>query len=503
MQFRLLGRSFLLFLCAVCLAQAQTITGSIVGSVVDASGSAVPGTTITVRNQDTGITVEAVVDQSGTYSVPNLFAGRYAIETKKEGFQSVALKDIQLLASQTVREDFTLQVGQVTTAVAVTALAPLIHTDSHTIGSSLGSAQLSNLPLATRSIDGLIALAPGVSTSGNNPRISGSNYWGGNNYSLNGVSVNDVGNGGAAYTSGAGNLGLANMPAPDSLQEFKIDSGNQNAEYRDVATITMVTKQGGNSFHGLAYEYLENKALNANQFLLNATRQPKPDYKLNQFGADLGGAFIKNKVFFYGAYRGVRQRSAKTVNLTLPSLAMRNGDFSALCTTFAAGICTDRDAVIQSVHRQPVPQQSDSFEPDHLAGENAAAIPAHADQSEFRGAAEWLAELHHRVLRPVRDQRRRLPDGRAALDEGFGLWSIPLVEGFAVVSGVGQLSFELRKQPRLRLHRFRHQRNRDAHFQPDGHQRIARGVGSPRQRPDRPEHRFQALVPVPAASRQR
>ena len=161
MQFRLLGRSFLLFLCAVCLAQAQTITGSIVGSVVDASGSAVPGTTITVRNQNTGITAEAVVDQSGAYSVPNLFAGRYAVETKKEGFQSIALKDIQLLASQTVREDFTLQVGQVTTAVAVTALAPLIHTDSHTIGSSLGSAQLSNLPLATRSIDGLIALAPG------------------------------------------------------------------------------------------------------------------------------------------------------------------------------------------------------------------------------------------------------------------------------------------------------------------------------------------------------
>jgi hypothetical protein len=355
MQLRTGVRSFLSALCFISLAQAQTITGSIVGSVVDATGAAVPGTLITVRNQDTGVTVEAAVDQSGTYSVPNLFAGRYSVETKKEGFQSVALKDIQLLASQTVRQDFTLQIGQVQTAVAVTALAPLIHTDSHTIGSSIGSAQLANLPLATRSIDGLIALAPGVSTGGNNPRISGSNYWGGNNYSLNGVSVNDMGNGGAAYTSGASNLGLANMPAPDSLQEFRIDSGNQNAEYRDVATVTMVTKQGGNAFHGLAYEYLENKALNANQFLLNATGQAKPDYKLNQFGADLGGAFIKNKVFFYGAYRGVRQRSAKTVNLIMPSLAMRNGDFSALCTTFVAGTCTNGTQLYNPFTGNPFP----------------------------------------------------------------------------------------------------------------------------------------------------
>src|SRR5581483_10832049 len=323
------------------LAHAQNITGSIVGTVLDSSGSALPGVIITVRNQGTGISSEAIVDQSGTYSVPNLFAGRYEVEAKKQGFQTVAFKDIQLLASQTVRQDFTLNLGTMQQTVAVVGQAPVIRTDTQTIGSSIVTAQLANLPLATRSIDGLIALAPGVETSGSNPRISGSNYWGGNNYNLNGVSVNDVGNGGSAYTSGASNLALANMPAPDSLQEFKIDSGNQNPEYRDVATVTMVTKQGGNAFHGLAYEYLENKALNANQFLLNATGQRRPDYKLNQFGADFGGAFVKNKVFFYGAYRGVRQRSAKTVNLTLPSLAMRNGDFSALCPSFSNGLCTN------------------------------------------------------------------------------------------------------------------------------------------------------------------
>jgi hypothetical protein len=349
------ARALLAFFCLALAAYAQNITGSIVGTIVDASGSAVPAATLTVRNQDTNQTVEATADASGTYSVPSLFAGRYQIEVQKQGFQTTISRDVQLLAAQTVRQDLTLQVGQMQQTVSVTSQAPLIRTDSHTIGSSLGLDQLANLPLATRAIDALILLAPGVSTGGNNPRISGSNYWGGNNYTLNGVSVNDVGNGGSAYTSGASNLGLANMPAPDSLQEFKIESGNQNAEYRDVATIAMVTKQGTNAFHGLAYEYIENKSLNANQFLLNANNQRRPDYKLNQFGADLGGAFIKNKVFFYGAYRGVRQRSAKTVNLIMPGMAMRNGDFSALCTTFSAGVCVTGTQLYNPFTGQPFP----------------------------------------------------------------------------------------------------------------------------------------------------
>lgn len=331
----------LFFVLSILGAYGQNITGSIVGQVSDASGFAVPGAAVKVSNQDTGVVFETTVDPSGTYSVPNLSAGRYRIAVVKEGFQTSDAPNIQLLAAQTVRQDFTLQVGEVHQTIEVTAQARLIHTDSQTIGSTLVTRQLADLPLATRSIDSLIQLAPGVSTTGGNPRISGSSYWGGNNFTLNGVSVNDAGNGGSSYTYGVTNLGEVNMPAPDSLQEFKIDSGNQNAEYRNIATITMVTKQGGNEFHGLAYEYLENTDLNANQFLLNATGQPRPKYNLNQFGADLGGALVKNRVFFYGAYRGVQQKTSSTANLTLPSMAMRSGDFSALCTTFSGGVCVN------------------------------------------------------------------------------------------------------------------------------------------------------------------
>ena len=193
-------------ICCLTLAAihgiAQNTTGSIVGYVTDSSGAAAPGTVVTVLNQGTGASVEATVDDSGSYTVPNLLAGSYEIRAKKDGFQTVEAKGIQLLSAQTVRQNFTLQPGGVQQTIEVSSQAPLIHTDSQTIGGSLGSKQVSELPLATRSIDGLMALVPGISTTGNNPRISGSNYWGGNNFTLNGISVNDVGNGGAAYTSG-------------------------------------------------------------------------------------------------------------------------------------------------------------------------------------------------------------------------------------------------------------------------------------------------------------
>ena len=163
--------------CCVILvasrANAQNITGSIVGYVSDSSGAAAPGTVVTVLNQGTGASVEATVDESGSYTVPNLLAGLYQIRAKKDGFQTVEVKDIQLLSAQTVRQNFTLQPGGVQQTIEVSSQAPLIHTDSQTIGGSLGSKQVSELPLATRSIDGLLALAPGVSTAGNNPRISG------------------------------------------------------------------------------------------------------------------------------------------------------------------------------------------------------------------------------------------------------------------------------------------------------------------------------------------
>ncbi|HYL35072.1 MAG TPA: TonB-dependent receptor, partial [Bryobacteraceae bacterium] len=317
----------------------QNITGSIVGQVADPSGSAIPGAEVTARSTETGVAAQTTTDTYGSYSIPNLLASTYEISVRKDGFQTYTVRGIELLSAQTLRQDIKMQVGAVQQTVEVVGQALLIRTDSQTIGNSVGSRQVADLPLAGRSIDSLMALAPGMVTSGTNPRISGSSYWGGTNFSLNGVAVNDSANSRAQGTSGVSNFVGANFPAPDSLQEFKIESGDQNAEYRNVASVLMVTKQGTNAFHGLAYEFLQNTSLNANTLLLNATGQPRAPSHLNQFGADLGGPLLRNRLFFYGAYRGIRNVFPGTTNLSFPSMAMRNGDFSALCTASSNGIC--------------------------------------------------------------------------------------------------------------------------------------------------------------------
>lgn len=256
--------------------------------------------------------------------------------------------------------------------------------------------------------------------------------------------MNDIGNGGAAYTSGVSNLGLANMPAPDSLQEFKVDSGNQNAEYRDVATVTMVTQQGTNSFHGLAYEYLENNALNANQFLLNATGQPRPAYKLNQFGGDLGGAIIKNRLFFYGAYRGVRQKTSSTASLLLPSITMRNGDFSALCSTFSAGICTKGTQLYNPQNGQPFLNNqipASMITPQAKTLLSYLPAPTNLDSSGLpNGLPNYIVAKTNGVGINGVDYRM---DG--IISSRDSVYGVPLVERFSMVSRQRELSAELRQ----------------------------------------------------------
>jgi hypothetical protein len=192
-------------------------------------------------------------------------------------------------------------------------------------------------------------LAPGVTGFGNvsnisNPQISGSHYWGSTNFSLNGVSLNNFGNGSATGTQSFNEdqMGEANLPPPDALQEFRVDSAGLSAEYKNVAAVTLVLKQGSNNYHGDAYWYVEDKVLNANYFMLNATGQPRPPFNRKQFGGDVGGPIKKNQWFFFVSYRGIRERSSRIASLALPSPAMRTGDFSALCSTYNVnGLCSD------------------------------------------------------------------------------------------------------------------------------------------------------------------
>jgi len=327
----------------VCVISAcgwsQIITSSIVGNVTDASGGAVPEAQITVANTGTGITFKTVADSSGAYSVPNLQFGTYEVTATKPGFKTFRTSGIQVQASQSVRVDIQLAVGEAQQSVTVTGEATLVQTESPTIGGTITTRQMEELPFAQQSIEYLLALVPGAQVNGQSPQTGGGTHWGSFNFTINGTQANDFGNGAAAYSYATG---LLSLPPLQSMQEFKVEAYNTSAEYRQLGTVTMVTKAGTNAFHGEGYEYLENKSLNANSFTNNAHAVPRSPFVRNQFGANIGGPIKKNKAFFFFDYTGFRNRTYGSPNLTLPSTAMRSGDFSALCGSYSAnGVCTD------------------------------------------------------------------------------------------------------------------------------------------------------------------
>jgi hypothetical protein len=350
-------RTFLAVLAAVVLccpaAFGQTISSSIGGLVTDASGARIAGVNITVKNLGTGAVNTAVTDVSGTYSVPALLAGVYEVSAAKTGFQTSTSTGVQLLSAQTARLNLTLQVGSIRQEVTVQAQSPLVQTDSMGVGTSVTTPQLENLPSSLQSVDAFIALAPGVQAYGDatNPPIGGGTHWGSVNFTLNGVGVNDPGNSGAVTVQGVGMLVL---PPPSSIQELKVQANNMTAESRGKSAVTLVTKAGTNAYHFEAYDYLQNTDLNANTFVLNATGNPRAITRLNQFGGNVSGPVLHDKLFFFADYSGYRKRNTPATQFTLPGMAMRQGDFSALCTTFGSdGTCAKGTQLYSPFTGQP------------------------------------------------------------------------------------------------------------------------------------------------------
>jgi Carboxypeptidase regulatory-like domain len=326
----------------------QNIRGNIVGNVTDQSGAAVPGANISVTNEGTGITVKTTTGATGTYTVPNLLAGTYKVSTARQGFKTAEFSGIRLLTGQTVRQDVVLQVGAVAQTVEVTTAAQLVQTDSPTVGGTLLARDLTNLPFVTTTTDSLLNLVPGMSkgeVNGNaNPVIGGAPYVGSSNFTVNGISTSNPGQGGGGNVTYVGSdemIAQANLPSIGTLQEFKVDSSVVGAEYRSQVAVSMVTKQGTNHFHGQVYEYNENKSLSANYFDLNKYNENAYPFNRNQFGGNVGGPILHDKLFFFVNYDGIREVHPLPTSINFPSMAMRQGDFSALCSAYSSGVCSD------------------------------------------------------------------------------------------------------------------------------------------------------------------
>ncbi len=307
---------------------AQVDTATLVGTVRDASGAVVPGATVAATQVETNMGTTTKTDAEGNYVLTPLKIGKYSVTAEAAGFKKQTRGNITLNVQDRLPVDFDLQVGAVTETVNVSEAAPLVETETSSLGEVIDSRQITDLPLNGRDYLQLATLTTGVtdtSGGGNNGNIGGAFVANGtrgdlNNFLLDGIDNNSNDNGWAILRTNV-----------DAIQEFKAQTSTYSAEFgrSGGAVINASIKSGTNQFHGGGFEFLRNDALDARGFF-EAPNQPKAAFKQNQFGGTLGGPIKKDKTFFFGDYQGTRIRQGLTFTSSVPQAAERSGDFSAL-----------------------------------------------------------------------------------------------------------------------------------------------------------------------------
>jgi Carboxypeptidase regulatory-like domain/TonB dependent receptor len=331
----------ILVLCAP-YASAQQETATVTGEVKDGSGAVVPKATITITNTGTNISIRSETNELGSYTVPNLRPGAYNITVEKSGFNKTVRSGLVLQVNQVVRIDLALLPGGVNEVIEVTGGATLLETETSSRGAVIDQKKIVDLPLNGRDYNQLALLSPGVLAG--TPRLASINFKGAINVNGNRVFMN------VFLLDGVDNISYSNsfrgdnvqvvQPSIEALQEFKIQTNAYSAEFGRSAgaVVNAAIKSGTNGFHGSAYEFLRNDALDANNFFANFTGQEKPVRQRNQLGGTLGGPIIKNRTFFFGDYEGLREREGIVRISTLPLPSEKNGIFAgAVFDPFAAG----------------------------------------------------------------------------------------------------------------------------------------------------------------------
>lgn len=311
-------------------ALAQEATGRVVGTVYDQSGAVVPGVHIVVTNTSTRVSRETTTDATGFYQVLSLPVGNYTVSADHKGFSPITTNANTLEINQSLKIDIKLQVGAEAQTVTVETIAATVETINPTLGSTVSQREIANAPLNGRNALDLALLQPGVlpadnmGNAGARSATIAFSVSGGRNDSntflLDGGLNNDLMDNGVVYN-----------PNPDSIQEFRVLTSNFTSEYgrNGGGIVTVVTKSGSNAWHGSGFEFNRNEAYNANDFIDNSLGKPRGILKRNQYGGTFGGPIKKNKMFFFVAYQGQRQKqsSPSTVG-TAFTPAELNGDFS-------------------------------------------------------------------------------------------------------------------------------------------------------------------------------
>src|SRR3954451_1088242 len=325
----------LLFICSAegLLAGQLASTTSLVGTVTDASGASAAGVAITATNTDTNDSYRTTTTSDGNFTIEFIKIGPYTVTAKQSGFQTIVKNGIVVSTNQTIRTDFTLQVGQVSEQVVVSASAPPLSTDDASVREVINRQSIAELPLGGRDPLRLATLSPGVLPGQKAP---------------NGIPPGEdfIAAGTREIQNSIALDGIATMnnlittspfhPSPDAIQEMEVQSGNYSAQYGAYlgAHLNLVTKTGTNELHGAVWEFFRNDVLDARNFFLSPTLS-KPPLRQNQFGVEIGGPVIlpklyngRNKTFFMFDYEALRLRKQATALDTVLTPLMRQGIFT-------------------------------------------------------------------------------------------------------------------------------------------------------------------------------
>src|SRR5579862_152927 len=364
-------------------AQNQQVAATVSGTVTDPTGLALKDAKVTLTSAQNGVVRHFVTQEDGLYSFTLLPAAVYTLEVDVPGFKDYKQHGLTLEAGQTVRQDVRLAVGSTSEVIEVTAQAPLLNADNANISSDIASKQLVDLPLNLRNVISLAELNSSVSNTAEEqvvgaPGISGSadqdvsflnfggTFFGTAQYLLDGSWDTRVDWGGVIY-----------VPSADAVQEFKIQTNAFTSQYGFSSgnVVNVVTKSGTNGLHGDAWMFYRNSAYDA-RYYFNDSNQPA--FHRDQFGATIGGPIIKNKLYFFGYYEGLRQGTPATFVGTMPSSAERGGDFSALLGSQVGTDYLGRPIFIGEIYNPFSTRQVTCGGIDSVTGDTVSHCPAGA-----------------------------------------------------------------------------------------------------------------------------
>jgi len=302
-------------LLAASLGWAQALTGGIAGTVYDRTHAAVPGTEIILRSVATGATRTTTTSTAGSYEFPQLGPGAYDLTAQAKGFRRMVERNIMVDVGAVVHLDLTLEVGEMSQTVEVTAELPLIEPDKTFIGKTVDVRGMENLPMLDRQFLNLVLTVPGTTPGAPGTQVEAFSVAGmrtqSNNYTLDGISNNDP------QVNGPLNA----FRLADAVQEFNVQTSIASTEVgrNSGAQVNIITKSGGNSYHGTLFYFHRNDAFDATPFFLNRGRQPKNPLRRHDYGGTVGGFLLRDKTFWFFSFEGFRQKVQEPATARVPT----------------------------------------------------------------------------------------------------------------------------------------------------------------------------------------